>query len=39
MTWQASIAYQFDWNPWVTEIGAQGDFVSLGYPAARTWPG
>jgi hypothetical protein len=21
MTWQASLAYQFDWNPWVTELG------------------
>lgn len=30
-TWQASISYQFDWNPWVTEIGAQGNFISVAY--------
>jgi hypothetical protein len=35
MTWQASIAYQFDWNPWVQEIGAQGDFISLGYSGSK----
>ena len=39
MTWQASIAYQFDWNPWVTEIGAQGDFVSLGYSGSKDMAG
>ena len=39
MTWQASIAYQFDWNPWVTEIGAQGDFISLGYSGSKDMAG
>lgn len=29
--WQVYLGYQFDWNPWVEEIGAQGTFVSLGY--------
>ena len=29
--WQASLGYQFDWNPWVEGIGAQGSFFSLGY--------
>ena len=37
MTWQASIAYQFDWNPWIQEIGAQGDSYRWDIPAARTW--
>jgi hypothetical protein len=39
MTWQASLAYQFDWNPWVTEIGAQGDFISLGYSGSKDMAG
>jgi hypothetical protein len=39
ITWQASIAYQFDWNPWITEIGAQGDFISLGYSGSKDMPG
>jgi len=39
MTWQASIAYQFDWNPWVQEIGAQGDFISLGYSGSKDMAG
>lgn len=29
--WQVSLAYQFDWNPWVQEIGAQGTFLSVAY--------
>lgn len=29
--WQISLAYQFDWNPWVEKIGEQGDFIALGY--------
>ncbi len=29
-TWQFSLAYQFDWNPWIREIGQQGNFVSGG---------
>ena len=39
ITWQASIAYQFDWNPWVTEIGAQGDFISVGYSGSKDMAG
>jgi hypothetical protein len=39
MTWQASIAYQFDWNPWIQEIGAQGDFISLGYSGSKDMAG
>jgi hypothetical protein len=39
MTWQATIAYQFDWNPWVQEIGAQGDFISLGYSGSKDMAG
>ena len=39
MAWQASIAYQFDWNPWITEIGAQGDFISLGYSGSKDMAG
>ena len=39
VTWQASIAYQFDWNPWITEIGAQGDFISLGYSGSKDMAG
>ena len=39
MTWQASIAYQFDWNPWVTEIGAQGNFISVAYSGSRDMAG
>ena len=39
MTWQASIAYQFDWNPWVQEIGAQGDYISVGYSGSKDMAG
>jgi hypothetical protein len=39
MTWQFSLAYQFDWNPWVTEIGAQGDYISLGYSGSKDMAG
>jgi hypothetical protein len=39
MTWQASIAYQFDWNPWVREIGAQGDFISVAYSGSYDMAG
>jgi hypothetical protein len=33
MTWQASIAYQFDWNSWIQEIGAQGESYRWDIPA------
>ncbi len=39
MTWQASIAYQFDWNPWITEIGAQGNYISVGYSGSKDMAG
>ncbi len=29
--WQVALGYQFDWNPWVETIGAQGDFVAFGF--------
>lgn len=29
--WQVSLGYQFDWNPWVEEIGAQGNYITIGY--------
>jgi hypothetical protein len=29
--WQFSLGYQFDWNPWVQEIGQQGTYVAIGY--------
>lgn len=39
MTWQFSLAYQFGWNPWVQEIGAQGDFISIGYSGSKDMAG
>ena len=39
MTWQFSLAYQFDWNPWVREIGQQGTFVSVAYSGSRDMAG
>jgi hypothetical protein len=40
MTWQASIAYQFDWNPWITEIGHQGgNFISVAYSGSKDMAG
>jgi hypothetical protein len=39
MTWQASLAYQFNWNPWVREIGAQGDFISVAYSGSHDLAG
>jgi hypothetical protein len=29
--WQISLAYQFDWNPAVEIIGAQGTYMTIGY--------
>lgn len=29
--WQVTLGYQFDWNPWVEAIGAQGNYVTVGY--------
>jgi hypothetical protein len=39
MTWQLSLAYQFDWNPWITEIGAQGSFISIAYSGSNDMEG
>lgn len=37
--WQVSLGYQFDWNPWVEAIGAQGTFLALGYSESRDLAG
>jgi hypothetical protein len=37
--WQLSLGYQFDWNPWVEEIGGQGTFVSVGYSQSHDLAG
>lgn len=29
--WQVSLGYQFDWNPSVVEVGAQGTYFAIGY--------
>ena len=29
--WGVSLGYQFDWNPWVEAIGAQGNYITVGY--------
>jgi hypothetical protein len=39
MAWQASLAYQFNWNPWIREIGAQGDFISVAYSGSQDMAG
>jgi hypothetical protein len=33
--WQVSLGYQFDWNPWVEEIGAQGTYFTIGYSQSQ----
>ncbi len=33
--WAVSMGYQFDWNPWVTGIGAQGTFAAISYSESR----
>ncbi len=37
--WQISLGYQFDWNPWVEEIGAQGTFIAMGYSESHDLAG
>lgn len=37
--WQASAGYQFDWNPWVETIGAQGTFIALSYSESHDLAG
>jgi len=39
LAWQASLAYQFDWNPWIKEIGAQGNFISVAYSGTKDMAG
>jgi hypothetical protein len=39
MAWQFALAYQFGWNPWVTEIGQQGDFISVAYSGSKDMAG
>ncbi len=33
--WQVSLGYQFDWNPSVESIGAQGTYLSMSYSESR----
>jgi hypothetical protein len=33
--WQLTLGYQFDWNPWVEAIGAQGDYLAIGYSESQ----
>jgi hypothetical protein len=37
--WQVSLAYQFDWNPAVEFIGAQGTYLVVGYSESRDLAG
>jgi hypothetical protein len=37
--WQLALAYQFDWNPWMEQIGEQGTFVAVTYSGTRDLAG
>lgn len=37
--WQVSLGYQFDWNPWVESIGAQGTYLAVGYSQSHDLAG
>lgn len=37
--WQASVGYQFDWNPWIEAVGSQGSYLALGYSRTRDLAG
>ena len=37
--WQLSLGYQFDWNPWVEAIGAEGTYLAIGYSESRDLAG
>lgn len=37
--WQVSLGYQFDWNPSVTAIGAQGTYFAIGYSESQDLAG
>jgi hypothetical protein len=37
--WQVALNYQFDWNPTVEIIGAQGTYLAIGYSESRDLAG
>lgn len=37
--WQLSLGYQFDWNPWIEEVGAQGNYIAVSYSESRDLAG
>jgi hypothetical protein len=37
--WQVSLAYQFDWNPWVEAIGAQGTYLAVSHSRSEDLAG
>jgi hypothetical protein len=37
--WQVSLAYQFDWNPWVEAIGSQGTYVAFSHSRSEDLAG
>ena len=37
--WQVALAYQFDWNPTITDIGSQGTYVTLCYSQSQDLAG
>ncbi len=37
--WQIALGYQFDWNPWVENIGDQGTFLAIGYSKSHDLAG
>jgi hypothetical protein len=37
--WQVSLGYQFDWNPSVEAIGAQGTYLAISYSASHDMGG
>ena len=38
-SWQLSLGYQLNWNPWIESIGGQGTFLALGYSRTRDLAG
>ena len=37
--WQIALGYQFDWNPWVENIGEQGTYLTVGYSESQDLAG
>ncbi len=37
--WQITLGYQFDWNPWVEELGAQGTYLAIDYSESHDLAG